>query len=380
VARGSLPRELLDQGVFGRWVSVVPPIVFLSLIPFALATVPPAVEWLIKGVAVYALITAAGAINAVWQFVYDRYDSRVNTEQHPLKGVLNLGKGIVWGVITIIGVSVVIGRSPAALLTGLGAFAAALMLIFKDSILGFVAGVQLSQNDMLRVGDWIEVPGTGANGFVADVSLSVVKVRNWDNTVTMLPPYSLVSASFTNWRGMIESGCRRVTAAIYIDSTSVAPLAEGEAELLARRFEPLRGFVGSAVKGCPTADAAAFAVNGSVDTNLGLFRAYLCAYLLGHPGVARQGMSIVRLMPATGSGTPLQLYFFTTDVHWPAYEAIQSGIVEHAMATAPAFGLRVYNRLGGPDLNVAARRHETAGADAKAGPDIEANSENLSRE
>lgn len=184
----------------------------MALLPIALDGEGRWAQVLDRAVYVYAIAMFGVAVTAVFSFVWVRYDQHENTKKLPLKGILNVAKGIVWGIVVIVAVSVMVDKSPAVLLTGLGAFAAALMLIFKDSILGFVAGIQLSQNDMLRVGDWIVVPSTIANGIVTDVTLSVVKVLNWDNTTVMLPPYTLVSTSFQNWRSMSDSGVRSSTA------------------------------------------------------------------------------------------------------------------------------------------------------------------------
>lgn len=342
--------ELLQARTPTRCSHIITPLVFLALIPFAFATEHAALGMIMRCGVVYLLVTVAIALCAILQFIWVHYDLHDNTNNHPLKGVVNIAKGLVWAVIVIICVSVLIDKSPLSLLGGLGAFAAALMLIFKDSILGFVAGIQLSSNDMLRVGDWIVVPSTPANGTVMDVSLSVVKVRNWDNTVVMLPPYTLVSTSFQNWRGMSETGCRQIQRSIYIDNDTVrradAALLASIADKYPVMAKYIRGQQATAAQG----DAApnryntdGRALNGTIDTNLGLFRAYICEYLLAHPKISNESDLIVRLMQPEAYGTPLQLYCFTNVTTWVIYEAIQSEIFEHLAITAPDFGLTIYN-------------------------------------
>ena len=224
IRKSIVGQELIDQKVFTRCSHIIPPLVFMGLIPFALSSESGVPGWIFKIVAVYTLITFAIGLSAILSFIFIRFNEQRNRKNLPIKGILNVAIGVSWIIITIVGVSILVGKSPGALLAGLGAFAAALMLIFKDSILGFVAGIQMSDNDMLRVGDWIVVPGTPANGIVIDVSLSTVKVRNWDLTYVTVPPYTLVSSSFQNYRGMSSSGARRIDETLLIDLPTVVPL------------------------------------------------------------------------------------------------------------------------------------------------------------
>lgn len=355
-----LGRDIISHKLITRASHMIPPLIFLTLIPVAFDAEPHTLDILERLVIIYALIATGVALNAMLVFAWSRYDERENTKNHPLRGILNVCQGIVWIVIVIIAISVLFDKSPAYLLTGLGAFAAALMLIFKDSILGFVAGIQLSQNDMLRVGDWIAVPSTNANGTVIDVTLTVVKVQNWDNTIVMLPPYTLVSTSFQNWRGMWDSGCRRIARQVFIDNSTIAPLADGEAEALVKQFPILKDFVDN-YKGV-VYNPDKFAVNGTMDTNLGLFRAYMCLYLQQHPAISHDSQLLIRLMDPVQAGTPLQIYCFTNTTKWTAYEAIQSEIFEHIAAVAPAFGLMIFNEADGADLII----HQ--GSPVNAGP------------
>ncbi len=240
---GEVSRELLAQKMFSRCAHFIPPLVFLCLIPFAFTSDHHLLTWILRIAGVYLLITIAVAICAVFEFAWNHFNDHDNHKNLPLKGILNIGRGIVWIVVSIIAVSILIDKSPMTLLAGLGAFAAALMLIFKDSILGFVAGIQLSNNDMLRVGDWIVVPSTIANGIVVDVTLTVVKVRNWDNTIVMLPPYTLVSTSFQNWRGMQDSGYRLFNRSIYIDQATIQPATDQMLDQVVKTYPLMEEFV-----------------------------------------------------------------------------------------------------------------------------------------
>lgn len=340
--------ELVEQRVVLRCSHIIPPLLFLALIPFAFDSDGRTLDIINRIAVVYLLVSIAIALCAVMEFLWMHYDRHRNTRNLPLRGVLNVGRGVVWIVIVIIAVSVIIDRSPMVLLTGLGAFAAALMLIFKDSILGLVAGIQISQNDMLRVGDWIVVPSTIANGIVADVSLSVVKIRNWDNTIVTLPPYTLVSTSFQNWRGMSESGVRLITRSVVIDATSIKPCTPWLADELMSKVPLLKKFFAA---GHSRYGSGVSPINGSADTNLGLLRAYACMYLAGHPMIAGDQQILVRLMEQTENGIPLQLYCYASTTDWAAYEAIQSEIVEHIVAICPTMYLSVYNSISGKDLS-----------------------------
>ena len=229
--------------------------------------------------------------------------------------------------MTIIGGSILLGKSPAVLLTGLGAFAAALMLIFKDTILGFVAGIQLSQNDMLRVGDWIVVPSTIANGIVQDVSLTAVKVQNWDNTIVTLPPYTLVSTSFQNWRGMVQSGGRRVMKNITLDLTTLQFCTPEMLDRYRKEIPLMADYQPEA---------------GVVPTNSQVYRVYIERYLCSLPVVNQDLDLIISQKEATMYGVPIQVYFFSRNKVWKEYERIQSDIFDHLLAMVPKFDLKVY--------------------------------------
>lgn len=349
VKKTVLMEEILQKHVLLKCSRIIPPIVMLALMPIAFRSGIPAVTIVEKVLWVYTFFVTALAINSVIELIWTRYNDLHNAKNLPIKGILNTAEGIVWVVTTICAIALIMDKSPAYLLTGLGAFAAALMLIFKDSILGLVAGIQLSQNDMLRVGDWIVVPSTPANGTVLDMSLTAVKVRNWDNTIITLPPYTLVSTTFQNYRGMQDSGVRRIARSVLIEVYSVHTLQAGEAEKIAKQLPLLERFVSGANAAQPTYNGGVAVVNGTVDTNLGLFRAYLCEYILSRPEFSHDSQVLVRLMDPTPNGLALQIYCFTSTTAWTVYEAIQSALFEHIAAVAPIFGLVIYNEESGWD-------------------------------
>lgn len=332
--------ELISHKVISRCSHIIPPLVIIAFIPFAFENEASIRTAILRLSVVYLFISIAIGLCSILTFLWTRYDTYKNTRNLPLKGVLNVGIGIVWMVILIISVSVLIDRSPTVLLTGLGAFAAALMLIFKDSILGFVAGIQISQNDMLHVGDWVIVPGTIANGIVIDVTLSVVKIRNWDNTIVMLPPYSLVSSSFQNWRGMSDSGARLISRSIPIDNSSIKAATPALIAEIQEKLPAFASFISQSASSTIYNKGVA-AINGTTETNLGLLRAYACQYIVSHPMVATDKQVLVRLMEGDATGIPLQLYCFAATTDWTLYEAIQSEIVEHIISICPTFHIDI---------------------------------------
>lgn len=350
--------QLLNRHVLTRCSHIITPLVILALLPFAFDQASSLLKIVRSIVQIYLTVMFGVGFNAVIDFVWYNYERHANKENHPLKGIKNVAKGVVWIIITIICLSIIINKSPMALLGGLGAFAAALMLIFKDSILGFVAGIQLSSNDMLRVGDWIVVPSTIANGVVIDVSLTVVKVQNWDNTIVMVPPYSLVSTSFQNWRGMSDSGVRQIDRSVLIDNTSIVSVDDTFVSAMVTKYPLLQEFVDKRKADIKDGRTLVFnggvaPVNGTLDTNLGLFRAYMCRYLLTHPAISHDNNIIVRLMTPDANGTPLDIYCFTNTTDWLAYEAIRSQIFEHIAAAATDFGLRIFNATFNGQITVA---------------------------
>lgn len=342
---GVIGKELLQWKTLSKCCYIIPPLVILALTPFAFASGHHTLVIIQRVCCIYALIAFGIGLGAVFEFFFNHYNIHDNTRRLPLNGILDVVKGIMWIIITIIAVSIAVDKSPAILLTGLGAFAAALMLIFKDPILGFVAGIQMSQNDMLHVGDWIVVPGTPANGVVIDVSLTIVKVQNWDNTIITVPPYTLVSGPFQNWRGMKQSGCRQISRSIIIDITSLQKIDDARVDAIVEKYQCLKPFVdklrkdGTVLGNNPGLNP----VNGTLETNIGLFRAYCCQYLLSSPYIDNQQQIIVRLMTPTPNGLPMDIYCFTATTDWNEYEAIQSSIMEHFCTVCADFGVGVYS-------------------------------------
>lgn len=365
----TLGPELVKSHLLTKCSHVIPPLVMLSLVPLALVPGTALHDYIVKLLIIYAILTTAAASSSVITFVWVRYDTRQNTRNLPLKGVANMFKGVVWIVAFIVIISVVIDRSPAALLTGLGAFAAALMLIFKDSLLGLVASVQISQNDMVRIGDWVTVPGTPINGRVFDMSLSTVKVRNFDNTIITCPPYKLVQGTFQNWRGMYQSGTRRMYYDLVVCNDSITSATDDFIKKVVAEHPSLADWIGTSRKEATGAIYApgTRAINGSTNTNLGLYRAYICDLLMQHPHVSKQQLLLVRLMPPAEQGTTLNIYFFTDTTEWATYEAVTSQLMEDVTAAAPSFGLRLYSPVTG---SVDPASVAPTSASSPSGPDI----------
>jgi miniconductance mechanosensitive channel len=272
----------------------------------------------------------------------------------PLRGLfqgLKLAGAIV---VLIFALSLLIGKSPIILFSSLGAMTAILLLVFKDPILGLVAGIQLSANKMLSLGDWLEMPKYGADGEVIDISLTTVKIRNWDKTITTIPTYALISDSFKNWRGMSESGGRRIKRAIHIDATSVHFLSEEDIARL-RKAQLLSDYMQQKLMEIDSYNReqqidSSSPTNGRRLTNLGTFRAYLTAYLKANPNIHSDMTQMVRQLHPGAEGIPIEIYAFTNDTEWLAYENIQADIFDHIFAVLPEFDLRVYQSPTGHDL------------------------------
>ncbi|MES0232187.1 mechanosensitive ion channel family protein [Citrobacter portucalensis] len=273
--------------------------------------------------------------------------------QLPLKGIFQGIKLISAILVGILMISLLIGQSPAILISGLGAMAAVLMLVFKDPILGLVAGIQLSANDMLKLGDWLEMPKYGADGAVIDIGLTTVKVRNWDNTITTIPTWSLVSDSFKNWSGMSASGGRRIKRSISIDATSIHFLDEDERQRL-HKAHLLKPYLTARHQEIDEwnqqLDAPESVLNHRRMTNIGTFRAYLNEYLRHHPRIRKDMTLMVRQLAPDEHGLPIEIYAFTNTVVWLEYESIQADIFDHIFAVVEEFGLRIHQSPTGNDI------------------------------
>ncbi|RJT23969.1 mechanosensitive ion channel family protein [Buttiauxella izardii] len=323
-----------------------------------------AVLWLQKGtdistiliicaqlwIMLYSLLSLFSLMDVIYNFS-QKFTVASNI---PLKGIFQGVKLISSIIIGIMMISRVIGQSPAILISGLGAMAAVLMLVFKDPILGLVAGIQLSANRMLKLGDWLEMPKFGADGAVTDIGLTTVKVQNWDNTITTIPTYALVSDAFKNWSGMSQSGGRRIKRSINIDTTSIHFLSDDEIQRLtqARLLKP---YIDSRSKEIEDYNRThnsdrASVLNGRRMTNVGTFRVYLTEYLQNHPRIRKDMTLMVRQLAPGAEGLPVEIYAFTNTVAWLEYEAIQADIFEHIFAVVDEFGLRIHQAPTGNDI------------------------------
>lgn len=282
---------------------------------------------------IFMIIVLIMTGNSLLMAFLDIYSTTEKNRSHPLQGLVQGLQVVLYFVGGIVIIAVLIDKSPTVLLTGLGASAAVLMLVFKDSILGFVAGVQLSQNDMVKLGDWIQMPDGSANGTVEEISLNTVKVRNWDNTLSMIPPYTLVTTAFRNWRGMQESGGRRVDKCIFLDMTTLETCTQDMVRDLCKAVPMMNSIL------CGNSGANVVEV-----TNIQLYRTYIEAYLRQHPEVNSGLDIIVTQKESTAYGLPIEVYFFLKDKSWASYERKQSDIFDHLMAMAHEFGLRLYQR------------------------------------
>ena len=304
-------------------------------------------------VMVYAML----AFFSLLDVIFNLSQKLATASQLPLKGIFQGVKLVVAILVGILVISLLIGQSPAILISGLGAMAAVLMLVFKDPILGLVAGIQLSANDMLKLGDWLEMPKYGADGAVTDIGLTTVKVRNWDNTITTIPTWSLVSDSFKNWSGMSASGGRRIKRSISIDTTSIRFLSEDEQQKLvqARLLKPYMAARGEEIaQWNQQQEADASALNHRRMTNIGTFRAYLNEYLLNHPRIRQDMTLMVRQLAPDNQGLPIEIYAFTSTVIWREYESIQADIFDHLFAVVGEFGLRIHQAPTGNDVRALA--------------------------
>lgn len=326
-----------------------------------------AVLWLQKGSDAAQILTTAAQL---WVMLYallsffSLLDVIFNLSQKlsfssqlPLKGIFQGVKLVSAILIGILMISLLLGQSPAILISGLGAMAAVLMLVFKDPILGLVAGIQLSANDMLKLGDWLEMPKYGADGAVTDIGLTTVKVRNWDNTITTIPTWSLVSDSFKNWSGMSASGGRRIKRSINVDTTSVHFLDEQEQQRLiqARLLKPYMDSRHEEISLWNQEHGGDGSVlNLRKMTNIGTFRAYLNEYLRNHPHIRKDMTLMVRQLAPDNNGLPIEIYAFTNTVVWAEYESIQADIFDHIFAVVEEFGLRIHQSPTGNDIRALA--------------------------
>ncbi|KAA3638355.1 MAG: miniconductance mechanosensitive channel [Proteobacteria bacterium] len=345
---------LFEKKLFSRLALTVQGIIIFIQINLWLNPETTLFIWLqtltLLWITLFLLLTAFSLVDG---FGYMAREHK-RTRNLPIQGFLQALKLVFMVVAIIFMIAVVVNKSPTLIISGLGAMAAVLMLVFKDPLLGFVAGIQLSVNDMLRIGDWLEMPSYGADGDVIEIGLTTVKVQNWDKTITTIPTYALISDSFKNWQGMSESGGRRIKRAIYLDVTSVKFMDDELMERL-KQASLLAPYLAE-----KSEEIAAYnqqnkfnmelKINGRRLTNLGTLRAYLVNLLKNHPDI-HQGMTLmVRQLAAEDKGIPLEIYAFTNTVVWAKYEQIQSDIFDHIYAVISAFDLRIHQSPGSADV------------------------------
>lgn len=318
---------LLKRKVVHHLVHTIPGILVYALLPLAFIRGKGLLLLSQKICAVYIVFALLLAINDFILVFLDMYNMRQVNKNRPIKGFMQVLQVLLFFIGGIVIIAILIGKSPASLFAGLGASAAILMLVFKDTILGFVAGIQLSANDMLRPGDWITVPGSNANGIVQEITLNTVKIQNFDNTISTIPPYTLVSASFQNWRGMVESGGRRVMKSIFLDLNTIKFCTPDMLNTFRKEIPLLADYKPD---------------EGVTPTNSQMFRVYVEKYLTSLPVVNTDLDLIISQLQSTEYGVPIQIYFFSRNKIWKEYERIQSDIFDHFFAMIPKFELKVY--------------------------------------
>ena len=345
---------VLDRKIIHKVIRIIPALLIYALLPFAftLEEYPVILPLLQKVCLVYIVAISVHFILAMLNLGNDIYNRR--KKGRSIKGFIQVVQIVFVFIAAIIIIAILFDQSPTKLIAGLGASAAVLMLVFKDSILGFVAGIQLSTNDMLRPGDWITMSKYGADGVVIDVTLNAIKVRNFDNTIVTIPPYSLVSDSFQNWRGMSDSPGRRIKRSIHIDMSSVKFCTPEMLEKF-RKIGLLTEYIDEKEVELHKYNEElhidnSIIVNGRRQTNLGVFRAYIERYLKNHPNVSKELTCMVRHLQPTDKGIPVELYLFLSEKQWVLYEGIQADIFDHLLAVIPEFELEVFQAVSGADV------------------------------
>lgn len=335
---------LFDDRVLKRLCGVVTPMVINLMLPLAISALNISSEWIVSGlhkcVDIYVVVAFALFVHRLFKALFAIMVHRPAWQGKPLDGLLQIVQVIIVLITAILIIAILLERSPAGLLTGLGASAAVISFIFKDTLMGLVAGVQLSANNMLKVGDWIEMPSRGIDGMVEEVSLTTIKVRAWNNTVQTIAPYLLVSEPFYNWQAMRDTGGRRVKRSLNIDMTSVRLMAEGDVDAL-KRDEAIAKLMN---------DIKTTTEEGDAVTNLDLYMRVVNRYIDHHPRVNHTMIAMVRQLQPNEWGLPVELYFFTSDVNWVPYEHLQAEVISFIIALAPHFGIKLYQAPSGQDF------------------------------
>ena len=347
---------ILRQRTLNHLVHLAPALVIYVLTPIALESLDSTIAVVRGALQIYMLVILMLVLDSVLNAVEVIYQGFRASREIPIKGFIQVLKMVVYFLTAVFIISILLNKTPVYLLSGIGALAAVMMLVFRDSILGFVAGIQLAANRMVSVGDWVEMPKYGADGDVLEVALTTVKVQNWDKTITTIPTYALISESFKNWRGMSDSGGRRIKRSVSIDMSSIKFCDEEMLErfekiqYIARYIETTKNEL-QAFNQSMSVDNASL-VNGRRMTNIGTFRAYVKAYLQNHPAINQDMTFLIRQLPPTEYGLPIEIYVFSKDKVWANYEAIQADIFDHVLAVVPEFDLRVYQNPTGADFRL----------------------------
>jgi miniconductance mechanosensitive channel len=337
---------LIKNKVISRASYLVPSYIISTFAPNALPGFPKAFDFVQDTIEVYVIFVVMLILSGIISSIHDIYNTFEVSKSKPIKGLVQVVKIIMYIIGVLMIIATIVGRDLTTLLLGLGTLSAVLMLVFKDPILGFVGGIQLSQNDMVRLGDWITMPKFGADGEVLEITLTTVKVQNWDKTITTIPTYSMVTDYFQNWRGMQESGGRRIKRHVSIDMESVKFCTPEMIERF-QKFHLVKDYLLSKedeVKAYNTVNKldTTVLVNGRRQTNLGVFRAYMLGYLRNHPDVHQDMTLMVRQLQPTEQGIPMEIYVFSNRQEWVAYENLQGDIFDHILAVIPQFDLRVF--------------------------------------
>ena len=345
---------LVQRRVFSQLSHLAPALVLYTGMPLALEGYGLLTSLHSSAALIYMILVTVLVFDSLLNAVQDIYGTYEISREVPIKSflqVLKLGMYFVSGIWIL---SIILDRTPLYFLSGLGALTAVLMLIFKDAILGFVAGIQLTANRMVAQGDWIEMPRYGADGDVVEMTLTTVKVQNWDKTITTIPTYALISESFKNWRGMQQSGGRRIKRAVHVDMNSIRFCTEemigrfSKIQYISEYVETKRTELAKHNRSAKVDDSSL--ANGRRMTNIGTFRAYVQAYLQNHPMVSQEMTLIIRQLAPGEHGLPIEIYVFCTDIRWAHYEAIQADIFDHILAVLPEFDLRIFQNLSGSDF------------------------------
>ena len=348
---------LIERKVLRRLSHLAPALIFYFLIPIAFKGNESVKTVSHRLASIYMLIVGLFTVDAFLSAVQDIYEKFEVSKKIPIRSFTQVIKVILYFLSAVIVISMIVGKSPAFLIGSLGAMAAILMLVFKDPILSFAAGIQLSSNNMVQIGDWIEMPKYGVDGDVIDISLTTVKVQNFDKTIVTIPPYAMVSDSFKNWRGMSESGGRRIKRAINIDISSIKFCDEEMLDRF-RKIKHISNYIDTKKKELSEFNKKldiddSDLVNGRRMTNVGTFRAYVVAYLREHPKISKNLTFLVRQLSPGPDGLLLEIYVFCNDTNWVNYEGIQADIFDHFLAIIPEFGLKVFQNPTGSDFRSA---------------------------